>query len=753
MVKTFTRKRSSKSEANPLKEKAQPIQKLKADPEKFIKRSHFKKLTEMRNSLKISAVSKFESINLLPFSFVNDEIGSYFFDELERSHALEQSKAWYTLYTELLPISQNLSLILLNKNQIFKLLLGDLSIHCQQNAVLKLLLSLIRDIRGEGYEFFVNEVFESLVELVSSKDDVLELGLQVIGGFLKYCSKAISTDAESFINKVVSLALRDNRPKHVMRILAETISYVFKKNIEEKSSAFVIQRSLTCIADFLSHCSSKSEFWENNLVYFTASFMFEVIRGHQNALDERISLSLGEIHRFCGSLEIGEHSRVFHRSVRFLLYKLMKVEFKFLHVPHKSTEKYFKDFMNILCNRVTSKGNQFWDAYMPGFFADAILFREGLLFKDSLKVLLDGYVRSMSALVINEEQFYLIASIIFRYGSLPVDLADLTFKRGITIEQFSSFVMELMLHSMKSSRNRTIFKEKQVLTHEALSQSPILPVSIIKELITVTFEFLSDPKFMKEENFDILYTIDFIFKQNNIFEKIQVKDLNIQKNIGAVLRNTAGSAKNSENPVWVKNAICVLSFISLTDVLKYTNLSDYLQVLSNIYSSVSKSLQSQKAKTKGISKFTESLMKSYSDFENLDILEMRNDSLEVLNFELFVRVSLALAEVKANIQTSDINSSDVQTKTCLQTFSSTFNSVLSVHGGNYSMFRFVLSYPQLKMLINDSLFTQFSDDTYYGLFSRRQNARKDVLLLLQKNQAINRPFKDSFFIDFLINVK
>ena len=761
MVKTFIRKRSSKADGNPLKETAPVVHKMRKNPEKFLKRSQFKGLSEMRNAQKISVVNKFESINLLPYSFDNDEIGSYFFDELERSHAIEQSKEWYALYTNLAPISQNLSLILLNKNRVFDELTAGLDSQYQKRVVLKLLLALLRDLRGEGFQYFFDNVFGKVVDSIGRNDEVLEAGVQLIGGFIKYCNKAIVSRLESFVASIIAIALSENRPKHISRILAEVLAYLCKRSLEAKTAASILNLIGVNIFASVSQRADFGEFQGNKVVYFLSCLLFETFKGHENTMDERVNASMRAIFDMLmliqeqgpDETEMANFLSITQKSLRCAFYKLMKVEFKFVNKPRKDQSQTISDLARIILANYFDQPSLFWFNLIADLLADAIIFREGILFKDAFRSLLKGYIDQIGDKCLGQSQVYLVACYIYRFKTAPVSLATLFNSSLITTEQLQDFVLELINHSQKASSNRSIFNNKQILTYEDFAPSALMSTEILRELIGVALEHFS-AKSNYGECLEIFYIIAFLLRANSLIEKVHLKDSVIEAKFIQLGKQLCVSG-SSDKITWLKEALCVTAVFSVVSFGGSSTQIEYLDCLAQLFQLTVSKLTSIKPENDLRSEMESRLIQDQEVLRNLNLLNLFSIPENVMLCDLFSCVSDLLLTFKVSLATTAGKKLSLfgSTRKCLDNLEDSLNQVL-VHIRHIPhAFAVVSKSQKLQKILMPATREYYTSMAVFMLYSQKSLHRFQALSFLQSNPEYNRQFKEIGFIDFLIRVK
>jgi len=68
--------------------------------------------------MNISLISKFDELKIFPYSYSNDMIGSFFYDELETINMSNKTPQFRIWYNQIVDVSQSLPLILNNKSKI-----------------------------------------------------------------------------------------------------------------------------------------------------------------------------------------------------------------------------------------------------------------------------------------------------------------------------------------------------------------------------------------------------------------------------------------------------------------------------------------------------------------------------------------------------------------------------------------------------------------------------------------------------------
>ena len=154
----------------------------------------------------------------------------------------------------------------------------------------------------------------------------------------------------------------------------------------------------------------------------------------------------------------------------------------------------------------------------------------------------------------------------------------------------------------------------------------------------------------------------------------------------------------------------------------------------------------------GMDRFTSELVQDYALFSDLKLLDLEQRTSDNVAFDLFARVSDALTDFATSCPASQLEALSAQTRARLSNFSTTFNSVLSNNHNNINVFKQILSNASLKSAISSHVLAEFTEESIAYLFNRSCRFRTEVLVFLGTDPALNRPFKDTNFIDFLIRV-
>lgn len=195
-----------------------------------------------QKSIDISLMRKFDQLKDLPYSYTNDMIGSWFYDELEMQNMCQTGHKFRDFYNEIVDYSQSLALIQNNKQKILTHLLSYLHDTFFQNFLPKLLIAFIRDCGSEIYEEFRDQVFIEIVKQIDvTKIDLLQELFMIFAAVLKFLLKNVIEDFEQFVRVFIGNLL-EKKNESIRRFSTEVLMYIIKKirNKEEAKQKFYI---------------------------------------------------------------------------------------------------------------------------------------------------------------------------------------------------------------------------------------------------------------------------------------------------------------------------------------------------------------------------------------------------------------------------------------------------------------------------------------------------------------------------------
>lgn len=196
----------------------------------FKRRDRFKKPTEALKEIDVGLLAKMEELRLLPSSHTHDEIGSYFFDELEFLNALDASSFFKSrIYHHVIDISQSLPLILLNKEKIVDVLAEVYNDKYFMPITAKLIIALIRDCGREIYDLYLDKILPVILAPINpTAVTEIEFAFKIIASSLRFLIKPILERPSEFVERLLSHLLPHNNV-YLRRFTAETVVYVVNR--------------------------------------------------------------------------------------------------------------------------------------------------------------------------------------------------------------------------------------------------------------------------------------------------------------------------------------------------------------------------------------------------------------------------------------------------------------------------------------------------------------------------------------------
>lgn len=217
-----------KKKNKPQTNSSKPFQKKKSTSD--IKQRHrFVKQNIRLQKIDISLLSKFDDLKVFPFSYSNDMIGSFFFDELETINMSNKTPQFRQWYNEIVDVSQSLPLILNNKTKILDHILNSLDDAYFQKYSPRLLISLMRDCGAEMYQDFIEKIFEKINDLMDiTKVGFLQDLFMIFAAALKFLLKPIIDDFSNFVRVFIG-GLLAKKNENIRRFTTEVLMYILKK--------------------------------------------------------------------------------------------------------------------------------------------------------------------------------------------------------------------------------------------------------------------------------------------------------------------------------------------------------------------------------------------------------------------------------------------------------------------------------------------------------------------------------------------
>jgi hypothetical protein len=382
MVKIFQYSRTNKND--PQKESKKKIDKQShsgtTKPKEIVKERYQSSQKKMKK-MKVSIITKFESIQLLPYSFQKDQMGSFFFDELENAHKTEPSDVWRSFYKSVLSKSKSLPLILLNYNEIFTHIFELMKENSIIITSLKLLFALIRDVKDMSYETMISKGVSEITQKMMVDEQTFEKSIVVLGGLVRNSLEKITKNLELFLDTVFQICFDNFREKQIIRVFAELISFVFKKTPDSNlKSNFV----LILFRNVKNYAKPNERVLTNNLVYFFSCFGFEILKSFQSYLDSNVEdslkLMINQIKELSSVSVLENKQEVFdiiQKGFRLIQFKFMKAELRFA----QSNNQNEKTFLSVLQAFESEISSSIIQDILIDLTIDRMMFRNYSVFK------------------------------------------------------------------------------------------------------------------------------------------------------------------------------------------------------------------------------------------------------------------------------------------------------------------------------------------------------------------------------------
>lgn len=381
MVKLIKAKRSTKSEPLPEPRTKELKKRVYLDAS----RAHrFKRKATEMNKLSAIVAEKFQSLNLLPYSYSEDNIGSYLLDEIQNLNTFEQTHDWYVLHKKLEQLTFNLSLIVLNKEKIVGVLLKDYAERpVNRIPVLRLLFQLVRDLKDDCYDVMVGRCIELVIDCANSEDlRLIEHSVALLAAFLKFSNRAIKTHYVDFVDRFVGPLFDRHINKKTMKAIAEALTYTYKKAASYEAKAAIIGAIVSKAADVLRVQDSLST--THKVGYFLAGFVFEATKNFKNVLDYQARLTLDILMNFLKPKDGDVHFiPCANIALRMLVYRFAKMEYRYKRDQKTAEEVYLYDLLSHLMLKATEENEHMVDGLIDAL-CEFCLFQDGILLTDGL---------------------------------------------------------------------------------------------------------------------------------------------------------------------------------------------------------------------------------------------------------------------------------------------------------------------------------------------------------------------------------
>jgi hypothetical protein len=349
-------------------------------------RNRYQSAQKKMKGMKVSIASKLETLQLLPYSFSADQMGSFFYDELEQTNNSDSSDFWKAFYKRVHPISQSLPLVLLNHKEIFRALLEVVRDPATCTFGLKMLFGLLRDIREDAFDLMMEAGLATVAGIMMADEAVFERSMIVLAAFVRNCFKRLVNHLEAFLAKTIDICFNEIQPKQVLRVFAELAAFLKKGCPDDHEKRLIVKHLIKRAIAVNTHSRPQME---RNVVYFVACFQFEILKHFQHTLTPNFQQTLASIlevveesHQAVRPTPLGPHhaspsqtSDYLLRSLRVLNFKLMKAELKFGSQSKPKSGPVFADLAAELRRRSHGILHKFGETALETILFDRVIYR------------------------------------------------------------------------------------------------------------------------------------------------------------------------------------------------------------------------------------------------------------------------------------------------------------------------------------------------------------------------------------------
>jgi hypothetical protein len=249
-------------------------------------RYRYQKHKQVLYDLNISLMGKMEEIRVLPLNYANDDIGSFFYDDLELLNSTESSSQFKFFYLTIVDKSQSLPIILLNKEFLLEQILANINTVFFHQSCTKLLISLIRDCGEELFELTLTEIVPQITSAINVGDPKsIERAFRVFACILKFLLKPILVNVQQFVKVFLSHMLKI-RNSHCRRFTSECVIYLVNKTRNKQELNSTIRVLFSMDLESLG-IDDTSKYTISHKEDFDASLLYLLMKGEKGYLSQR----------------------------------------------------------------------------------------------------------------------------------------------------------------------------------------------------------------------------------------------------------------------------------------------------------------------------------------------------------------------------------------------------------------------------------------------------------------------------------
>ena len=728
MVKVFQPTRTTK-EKTPITPKQREIKKKAYidlnKVQRFAKKS--------QEVLKLSQLvdKKFQALNLLPYSYNDDNIGSYTVDELKLLDTFEDTTEWYLLKKRLEPLSYNLSLIILNKDKIFDMLVDEYKEReINRIPVLKLLFNMIRDLKGDIYQLMLENGFEIILHSIESVDlKLMEYGVLVLAGFIKFSNQSIKADYLEFLKKLTAPLFTVKTEKKTLKLIADSLVYTYKK--EQKKS---IKRDIlnTFADNMIQLCNDHSgdETIQRRIIYFSSCYFFNMLRNFKNTVEFNFGFTLENIVRISVDNEVFLNLMI--QTLRLVFYKFYKLEFRYRSEEKMGNEFYLSHMLIELIELIT-KENDTTHALLLDTFCDMCVYQDGRLIDRDLLSKMIAFLNENSKQNFSEKYIPLASLLILQKSILPIDFGCDTDKEEGRVSFFSTLVNEVFFQERIKNIKLNNLAGKRKLASGTLDIARV-DFGIVQSLFEFIFKCIERNGGVSDIAFkSSLSIVAELFRIKKPFSSMKVGNTDIKHSLIRLLdfSNTT-----------INQADCIELFLKL-NFLDVIDLYDVSESLTERLDMLLNRLLQLKANKQG-----DKQASSLSNFLSFNFTEYGH-RLEILGFQAKPTPQLLSSALIAKLTYLLVNHNSNDTKR-LNSLHKTLLSIVEEHHNKEIILDIFNRFYNTVKKMPDQFPQIISDKLYSSLIQNLSNRNIRVvqtsLTLLCDFEDINKPLPNSNFL-------
>ena len=487
MVRLFTFSRSKKTDKKKSRTDLPEEQVEDEDVQKEHKmRFRFKRPTELLKKMNVNLMSKMEELRVLPVSYTNDDIGSFFYDELEFFNTTESSPLFKYFYLDIVDKSQTLPIILLNKDYILDSLLEKYQDKYYQPICSKLLVALVRDCGQEIQELFIEKVIPTVAVTIKVVDVAsVEVGFRVFASALKFLMKEILKRPILFIKPFLSSMIKIKNA-YIRKFTTECVIFIISR-IKQKDEVNTVMSNIFDLSLEDLGITDKGLVMSQNYEDFKATLLFMVLKGDQGSISPAGRDLQDYIAQLLSTSSL--ETQFFKKSFNLLI----ENEYRFFrarnaNAPVKIGEVvYLEDFLISIyeSNPISIK----LSCNLLSILTEILLFGSGQRFSQRFTDLSEKLVKKRNPELIEEGLIFLSKYLIVKKSDHH--FCQLLAESDLTLDQVHCFMNNLFKKStFKRTKIHSEFK-KRIIEFQAEIAAPVLAQSITESILEIMMKGLT----------------------------------------------------------------------------------------------------------------------------------------------------------------------------------------------------------------------------------------------------------------------